>query len=59
MHRTEGDIEAAVRELNNALRYKPDLPEALREIRLINMRKERPEEKKGGIFGFLRKNKNG
>lgn len=55
MYRVEGDAESAVKEFNNALRYKPDLPEALREIRLINMRETRHEEKKGGMFRFLRK----
>jgi hypothetical protein len=46
-------MEAAMKEFNNALRYKSDLPEALREIRLINMRKAGEEkEKKGkGAFG--------
>jgi len=53
MHRTEGDTEAAMREFNKALRLKPDMVEALREVRLINSRKANPAEKKGKIFRFL------
>lgn len=57
MYRVEGNIEAALKEFDRALRLKPDLTEPLREIRLINMRKEKAgvNEGKSKLFGFLRK----
>lgn len=57
MYRVEGDIDAALKEFDRALRLKPDLTEPLREIRLINSRKEKAgeREKKSKIFGFLKK----
>lgn len=57
IYKVEGNIEAALKEFNKALRLKPDLTEPLREIRLINMRKEKADvnEGKGKLFEFLRK----
>lgn len=57
MYRVEENIDAALKEFDRALRLKPDLTESLREIRLINMRKERAgeREKKSKSFGFLKK----
>lgn len=54
IYRVEGNLDAALKEFDRALRYNPNLVEALREIRLINIRKEK-EEKKGKDKGTFRK----
>lgn len=54
IYRVEGNLDAALKEFDRALRYNPNLVEPLREIRLINMRKEK-EEKEGKDKGTFRK----
>ncbi len=54
IYRVEGNLDAALKEFDSALRYNPNLVEPLREIRLINMRKQK-EEKEGKDKGTFRK----
>lgn len=55
IYRVEGNIDAALREFDRALRYDPNLIEPLREMRLINTRISKEAGKKGekGIFGKI------
>lgn len=55
IYRVEGNLEAALKEFDRALRLDPKLVEPLREIRLINIRREKEEKagKNKGIFSKL------
>lgn len=53
IYRVEGNLDAALKEFDRALRYNPELVEPLREIRLINMRKAKEEKEEKGVFGKL------
>lgn len=53
MNRVEGNLDAALKEFDRALRHNPDLVEPLREIRLINMRKAKEEKEEKGVFGKM------
>lgn len=55
MYRVEGSLEAALKEFDRALKLDPKLVEPLREIRLINIRKEKEGKQvtNKGIFSKL------
>lgn len=55
IHRVEGNLKAALREFEKALRLDPKMAEPLIEIRLINSRKEKDDksEKNKGIFNKI------
>ncbi len=49
----EGNDKEAQRRFERAIQCNPNCTEALRELRLMNMRKEKADEKKKGLFGKI------
>ncbi len=49
----EHNVKEAQRRFERAVRCDPDCTEALRELRLMSLRKEKPEKKRKGLFGKM------
>ena len=51
IHKDEGEEKETRRSFEKAIRCNPDCTEALRELRLMNMRREKAEKEKKKRFG--------